>query len=162
MTNSNDLIDRLVDDWRRERPSGNPDSMQVVGRIIRLGRRYENLVTQFLKPHSIAYSDFDVLATLRRSGEPYRMTPTELQKSVLLTSGAMTACLRRLESAGFLLRETTSHDRRQLSAKLTANGYDIVETLIDYRFQLARDALMNLDNEEIVAAETLLRKLEME
>ncbi|MCY7280065.1 MAG: MarR family transcriptional regulator [Sphingomonas bacterium] len=153
------MIDRLVADWQRERPGIAADAMQVVGRIIRLGRSYENEVSQMLHTHDMSYSDFDVIATLRRSGKPYELTPTELQRSVLLTSGAMTACLRRLESAGLVSRETSPHDRRRLSAKLTPQGFDLVEKLIDRRFELAQDSLAVFGAEETAAAEQLLRQL---
>ena len=70
MTTPPDLIDNLVADWRRERPASDAEAMQVVGRIIRLGRVYEQAASQLLRTHGMSYSDFDVLATLRRAGPP--------------------------------------------------------------------------------------------
>lgn len=154
-----DLIDRLVTDWQRERPGIAADAMQVVGRIIRLGRSYENDVSQMLRAHDMSYSDFDVIATLRRSGKPYELAPTELRESVLLTSGAMTACLRRLESAELISREANPRDRRRLSAKLTQRGCELVEKLIDRRFELAQTSLAGLTPEKTAVAEQLLRQL---
>ncbi len=159
MTKKIDLIDALVADWQRERPGSDAYPMQVVGRIIRLGRTYEQEVSHLLRAHGVSYSDFDVLATLRRSGPPYESAPTELQHNVLLTSGAMTACLRRLESAGLIVRGTKPEDRRKLSAKLTPKGFAMVESLIDRRFALARQSLAGLDADQIAAAEGLLRRL---
>lgn len=154
-----DLIDDLVADWRRERPGSDAAAMQIVGRMIRLGRTYEHEVSQLLRAHGMSYSDFDVLATLRRSGPPYESAPTQLQHNVLLTSGAMTACLRRLEGAGLIVRGTSPQDRRRLSAKLTPKGFAMVESLIDRRFALARQSLAGLDADQIAAAEGLLRRL---
>ncbi len=159
MTVKRDLIDDLVADWRRERPGTDAEAMQIVGRIIRLGRSYEQDVAQMLRAHGVSYSDFDVLATLRRSGPPYESAPTQLQQNVLLTSGAMTACLRRLESAGLIARGTTPHDRRRLSAKLTPKGFAMVESLIDHRFALARQSLAGLGTDQIAATEDMLRRL---
>ncbi len=159
MTTKPDLIDDLVADWRRERPGSDADAMQIVGRMIRLGRTYEHEVSQLLRAHGMSYSDFDVLATLRRSGPPYESAPTQLQHNVLLTSGAMTACLRRLEGAGLIVRGTSPQDRRRLSAKLTPKGFAMVESLIDRRFALARQSLVGLDADQIAAAEGLLRCL---
>ncbi|WP_439568093.1 MarR family winged helix-turn-helix transcriptional regulator [Sphingopyxis sp.] len=159
MTTPPDLIDNLVADWRRERPASDAEAMQVVGRIIRLGRTYEQEVSQLLRPHGMSYSDFDVLATLRRSGPPYESAPTQLQHNVLLTSGAMTACLRRLESAGLIVRGTSPQDRRRLSAKLTPKGIALVDGLIDRRFALARQSLAGVTADQIAAAEGLLRGL---
>lgn len=154
-----DLIDKLIADWRRERPRTAPEPMRVVGRIIRLARRYEEEVSRILRPRGLSYSDFDVLATLRRTGEPYELTPTQLQKNVLLTSGAMTACLRRLETAGLVSRRADAADRRRLSARLTPSGHDLVEGLIDRRFDVARGALAKLDPAQIAILEQLLRQL---
>lgn len=154
-----DLIDSLVAEWRDERPESVPEAMHVVGRIIRLGRLYEDEVARMLRPHGLSYSDFDVLATLRRSGDPYELTPTQLQKNVLLTSGAMTACLRRLESAGLISRQGGQLDRRRLSAKLTAAGYDMVERLIDRRFDLAQASMNHITPAQSADLERLLRQL---
>lgn len=154
-----DLVDNMIADWRRERPRAAPEAMLVVGRIIRLGRLYEGDVSRMLRTHGLSYSDFDVLATLRRSGEPYELTPTQLRKNVLLTSGAMTACLRRLESAGLVSRAAGQPDRRRLSAKLTPTGYDLVERLIDRRFELARTSVAGLSPTQFAAIDRLLRQL---
>lgn len=154
-----DVIDTLVAEWRRERPASAPAAMQVVGRVIRLGRHYEEQVARMLRAHALSYSDFDVIATLRRSGAPYELSPTALRKNVILTSGAMTACLRRLEAAGLVSRAASSHDRRRLSARLTDKGFDLVEALIDRRFALAGEALSGLDRSEVAMLEALLRKV---
>jgi DNA-binding MarR family transcriptional regulator len=157
--NSPDLIDGLVAEWRQERPKTTPEAMHVVGRIIRLGRLYEEEASRLLRPHGLSYSDFDVLATLRRAGAPYEQTPTQLQKNVLLTSGAMTACLRRLESAGLISRRAGQPDRRRLSAKLTAAGHAMVERLIDRRFDLAKTATAGITPAQFAELEHLLRRL---
>ncbi len=154
-----DLIDMLVADWRRTRPATRPDAMQVVGRVIRLGRAYEEQVTRMLRPHGLSYSDFDVLATLCRVGAPHEMSPTELQRNVLLTSGAMTACLRRLETLGLIERRAAVGDRRRLTARLTAAGMEVVEGLIDARFALADDALAGLHPDEADGLTRTLRRL---
>lgn len=154
-----DLIDGLIADWKRERPRSEPDAMGVVGRIIRLGHRYQEEAARLLRPLGLSYSDFDVLATLRRSGPPFDLTPTDLQRNVLLSSGAMTACLRRLEQAGLIERAAGKADRRSLSARLTASGHVLVESLIDQRFAIARDALGSLEPEEARALKGLLRRL---
>jgi DNA-binding MarR family transcriptional regulator len=154
-----DLVDRLIEDWKRERPNTEPEAMHVVGRIIRLARLYEEDVSHMLRDHGLSYSDFDVIATLRRSGVPHELMPTQLQKSVLLTSGAMTACLRRLESVGLISREAGQQDRRRLSAKLTTKGFDLVEKLIDRRFDIARKSMAGLSATQFATMTNLLRKL---
>jgi DNA-binding MarR family transcriptional regulator len=154
-----DLIDQLISDWRRERPETQPEPMRIVGRIVRLGRRYEEEASRLLRPHGLTYSDFDVLATLRRSGEPYELSPTQLQRNVLLSSGAMTACLRRLESLGLITRQADAADRRRLSARLSGAGHELVEALIDERFAVAQNAVDTLSAAQVGQLETLLRAL---
>lgn len=156
---SPDLVDSVLDDWRRARPETRADALQVVGRIILLGRQYEDAVTRIPWDPALSYSDYDVIATLRRAGSPYELTPTELGRRVLLTSGGLTACLRRLENAGLVSRRGVPEDRRRLLAKLTPKGFDLVETFIDQRFAVADQALANLDPQQIGALEDLLRRL---
>ena len=154
-----DPIDSVLADWRRARPETRADALQVVGRIILLGRQYEDAVTRMPWDPALSYSDYDVIATLRRAGSPYELTPTELGRRVLLTSGGLTACLRRLENAGLVSRRGVPEDRRRLLAKLTPKGFDLVEAFIDQRFALADQALASLDAKQIATLEDLLRRL---
>lgn len=132
-----DLIDQLIADWARERPELDLAGMQIVGRIMRLGRRFQDEANALLGQYGLTYSEFDLLATLRRMGQPYTQTPSQLQATVLLTSGAMTACLNRLEKKRLIERCDGTQDRRQRPARLTASGLELVEGLAAARFQLA-------------------------
>jgi DNA-binding MarR family transcriptional regulator len=154
-----DLIDRLVTDWKRERPDLDASAMSVVGRILHLGRLLEDAASEGLRGTGINYTDLDVLATLRRSGAPYRLTPTALRKSVLLTSGAMTACLNRLERAGLISRNAVDEDRRSLAAALTAKGLKLTDKAIASRFEQARQVVEVLSAGERAELAGLLRKL---
>jgi DNA-binding MarR family transcriptional regulator len=154
-----DVIDTVLADWRSARPETKAGALHVVGRILWLGRRYEEAVAQLLSEHHLSYSDYDVLATLRRAGAPFELTPTELAKRVLLSSGGLTACLRRLESSDLVSRHGVPEDRRRLMAKLTPKGFDLVESFIDQRFALADLALVELDRDERDQMEALLRQL---
>lgn len=154
-----DLVDSVLADWGRARPETRADALQVVGRIIWLGRQYEEAVTRMLREPGLSYSDYDVIATLRRAGSPYELTPTELGKRVLLTSGGLTACLRRLETAGLVSRRGVPEDRRRLLARLTTKGFDWIESFIDQRFSIADEALANLDPKQMATLEDLLRRL---
>jgi DNA-binding MarR family transcriptional regulator len=155
-----DRVDALIVDWKREDPSLRAEAMRVVGRIIRLGRAYQDDVSALLRPHGLSYSDFDVIATLRRRGHPYALTPTQLQQSVLLTSGAMTACLRRLVLRGLISRSADAKDGRRSAAKLTKKGQGLVEKLIARRFALAEGSLADLNAKQNEALITLLRQLD--
>lgn len=136
--------------------------MAVVGRILHLGRLLEDHANAGLRPYGVSYTELDVLATLRRSGKPYRLTPTALRQSVLLTSGAMTACLNRLEARGLVERRPADDDRRSLTASLTSRGVRLVDGAIAARFEQARVALAGLSPAECERLATLLRKLRLQ
>ncbi|MEO8019296.1 MAG: MarR family transcriptional regulator [Pseudomonadota bacterium] len=154
-----DLVDSLLQDWRRERPDLDAAPMAIVGRVLHLGRLLEARANQRLKGTGLKYTDLDVLATLRRSGAPHRLTPTALRRSVLITSGAMTACLNRLEALGLLARNLEDSDRRSLMASLTPQGLKLVDKIIAIRFEEARQAIEGLAAAERLALANLLRKL---
>lgn len=155
----NDLVDQLINDWAHEMPALDTEAMGVVGRVLRLGRIFEARANAALKPFGLNYTDLDVLATLRRSGAPYRLTPKELMRSVLITSGAMTAALDRLTAAGLMERVANAADRRSTSAQLTEAGVALIEKAIIVRFKEAADAVGELSVEDRRQLERLLRKL---
>lgn len=159
-TNEADKVEGLLADWRRERPELDVEAMAVVGRILSLGRRLEGRANRALKPMGLHYTDLDVLATLRRSGKPYRLTPTQLRASVLITSGAMTACLDRLERNGLVARLDNPDDRRSTSAGLTAAGIRLIDRAIATRFEEAGDAVAALTARERTTLAALLKKMD--
>lgn len=154
-----DRIDRLLAEWQAERPELDAAAMAVVGRLLSIGRQLEGRANAALKPLGLHYTDLDVLATLRRGGRPYRRTPTELRDSVLITSGAMTACLDRLESNGLIARVADPHDRRSSAAELTTEGRKLIDKAIAVRFEEAAEALSSLSDSERSRLAALLKKL---
>lgn len=153
-----DLVDRLIADWTRERPDLDVSAMAVVGRILALGQALSARATAALKATDLSYSELDVLATLRRSGPPFRLTPTALRHAVLLTSGGMTACLNRLETKGLITRDPSPEDRRVLAATLTPAGRDLADRAIRLRFAEATQAVAALTTQEQAVLAGLLRK----
>jgi DNA-binding MarR family transcriptional regulator len=154
-----DRVARLLDDWRRERPELDVAPMAIVGRILSLGRLLEARANRVLRPYGISYTDLDVLATLRRTGNPYRLTPTALCGAVLVTSGAMTACLDRLEKAGLLERQASSSDRRSRAVALTTEGRRLIDDAIAARFAEAGEAVALLSASERKMLAGLLARL---
>ena len=157
-----DLIDRLLGDWARERPDLDASAMAVIGRLLHLGGLLQARAGERLQAHGISYTELDVLATLRRSGAPYRLSPTALRKSVLLTSGAMTACLNRLEQRGLICRSPDDSDRRSLMAALTPQGVELIEAAIASHFAQADQAVAGLDPGERAELARLLRKFRLQ
>lgn len=154
-----DLVDQLLSDWKRERPDLNAKPLAIVGRILHLGTLLAARATDCLRETGISYTEFDVLATLRRSGPPYRMTPTTLRKSVLLTSGAMTACLDRLERRELIVRHADPIDRRSLGVSLTKPGIKLINEIVVLRFDEAKNSIAGLNAEEQSQLSHLLRRL---
>lgn len=154
-----DRIDRLLLEWRAERPELDTAAMAVVGRLLSLGRQLEARANAALKPLGLHYTDLDVLATLRRSGRPCRLTPTQLRDSVLITSGAMTACLDRLEGNGLIARVASPSDRRSSAAELTPAGRKLIDKAIVVRFEEAAQAVQVLSESEQARLALLLKKL---
>lgn len=134
--------------------------MAVVGRILRLGKKLEVRANEVLKPYALGYTELDVLATLRRYGKPYALKPSQLQRQILISSGAMTACLNRLEAAGLIARTATAGDRRSLTAALTPAGRTLIDRAIVTRFSEASDAIHGLTASERKQLAQLLKKLE--
>ena len=157
-----DVVDHLLDDWGRERPDLDASAMAVVGRLLHVGALVQTRADQRLRGYGISYTELDVLATLRRSGAPYRLSPTALRRSVLLTSGAMTACLNRLEQRGLIRRSPDAADRRSLMATLTAEGMQLIDDAIAAHFTEADRMIAGLAPTERSELARLLRKVRLQ
>ncbi len=149
----------LISDWRREKPDLEVEPMGIVGRILQLGRILEKRAGVALKGFDIHYTDLDVLATLRRSGKPFQLTPTELRKSVLITSGAMTTLLNRLQKKELVKRVPDEEDGRVLAVALTSAGVNLIDQAIVVRFQEAASAAASLSPQEQAELGHLLKKM---
>jgi DNA-binding MarR family transcriptional regulator len=154
-----DIIDSLMKDWRAERPELDTSAMGVVGRILSLGKKLEKRAGLALADSKLHYTDLDVLATLRRSGAPYSLTPSQLMQSVLITSGAMTALLDRLTKMGLIYRKVDDKDKRVKHATLTALGLEKIDEAIEIRFQEARASVEFLKPDEKEQLARLLKKM---
>ncbi len=157
MTTNHDPIDLILKQWANERPELDSSGFAVVGRILLLGKLLESRVTQALAP--LGLSAFDVLATLRRQGAPFSLSPTQLSRATLLTSGAMTSRLDRLEEAKLVRRSPDPEDRRGVCVALTDQGRELVDRAIVKRFEEALDAVSQLPPADQVSLAELLRSL---
>jgi len=159
MKEEKDLIDILTNEWKNERPEIDTSAMQVVGRILNLGKILEKRASKALEIYGIHYTDFDVLATIRRSGKPYELTPSILMESVLITSGAMTALLNRLSKLDLIYRAPDPKDGRIKLVGLTKKGAALIDKASITRFEEATDALSIFSETEKKELENYLRKL---
>lgn len=126
-----DHVDFIIEQWADEKPDMNTDAMALIGRIYRLYNYLASEVEACHKKQGLNYGEFDVLATLLRSGEPWTLTPTELFQSAMLSSGAMTNRLNRLEKAGLISRKPSDTDKRSMLVVLTFAGRAIAHRAVE-------------------------------
>jgi DNA-binding MarR family transcriptional regulator len=128
-----DHVDEIVQQWTAERPDVDVSGMAVIGRLTRLERAIRPRLNEVFAAHDLESWEFDVLATLRRNGEPHQLTPGQLLDSMMITSGAMTNRIDRLERRGYVRRSPDPTDKRQVLVTLTAAGHDKVDAaLVDH------------------------------
>jgi DNA-binding MarR family transcriptional regulator len=154
-----DGVDTILEQWQRERPDLDSSPIGVIGRISRLARELEARLEPVYKAHGLEPGWHDVLATLRRTGPPYQLRPTEFTDALMLTSSGTTKRLDRLEQAGLVARTPDPDDRRGTLITLTAAGRELVDVASEAH--LANEhrllgALSEGDRERLAA---LLRKL---
>lgn len=125
-----DPVDRIVDQWARERPDLDTTAMAVFGRVFRLAKVAGDHVERAYADYGIGRPEFDVLATLRRAGEPFQLSPGALAEWMMLSSGGTTARLDRLEKAGLVERVPSPTDRRGVLVRLTPGGRSIIDDAV--------------------------------
>jgi DNA-binding MarR family transcriptional regulator len=155
-----DRAARAIEQWRRERPDLDVSPMGVIGRLNEASSLIarDRLAPVFAR-FGLQSGEFDVLATLRRSGAPYALTPTELYEATMVTSGAMTARLDRLEKAGLVQRAPHPSDRRGVVVQLTTNGLALVDAALGAHVANEHEILAGLTGEERETLAKLLEKL---
>lgn len=111
-----DSVDRIVQAWQSADPRLDSSSIEVTGRLLLCASYYERAVIAALEPFGLSVADFDVLNTLRRVGDQHGSKPTEMARASLITTGAMTSRLDRLERSGLIRRLPDPADRRGSSS----------------------------------------------
>ncbi|MCI4002129.1 MarR family transcriptional regulator [Dickeya dianthicola] len=152
--------DNAYEQWQRERPDIDPFPMQLLGRLFEASLRLErDHLNPLFARFGLRPGEFDVLATLRRSGAPYALTPTQLYETLMMSSGGMTNRIDRLEQARWVARQSNPQDRRGTLVTLTEKGLELMETLLTLHVENERQLLTSLDDEEQRQLNQLLRKL---
>ena len=154
-----DEVDVLLEAWRRERPDLDVTPMEVLSRISRLAQQLDRRRASAFSAHELEPWEFDVLAALRRSGAPYQLTPGQLLRETLVTSGTMTNRVDRLAARRLVSRDDHPGDRRGVLVRLTAAGREAVDAALADLLSAERAMLADLpdtNRNELVAA---LRRL---
>jgi DNA-binding MarR family transcriptional regulator len=154
-----DQVDKILAQWARERPDLDSSPVGVIGRLSRLTRYVERSLDDNFKQFGLNRWTYDVLATLRRSGPPYRQSPTDLFEEMMITSGAMTNRIDRLEEAGLVARLPDPDDRRGVLVELTPAGFALVERVVEAHVAHEAQVLRVLSGEEQSVLAGLLSKL---
>ena len=150
-----DDVDQVIAAWHRERPDLDLSPLAVLSRVSRLARRLDLARDRAFAAHELAVWEFDVLAALRRTGPPYRLSPGQLLAATLVTSGTMTNRVDRLEGRGLVVREPVPDDRRATWVRLTEAGRRRVDAAFTDLLAEERDLLAALDpaaHTEVAAA----------
>jgi DNA-binding MarR family transcriptional regulator len=154
-----DPVDNLIAQWKRERPDLDFGAMETIGRLGRLQAMIRPSIEAVLGRHGLGVAEFDVLAALRRSGEPYVLRPIDLSRTLMLSPAGMTSRLDRLEAAGHIARRLDRDDRRSMLVELTPQGLATVDAAVTDHVANEERLLRPLTARERTALDRALRTL---
>ncbi|MFC9893127.1 MarR family winged helix-turn-helix transcriptional regulator [Nocardia sp. NPDC127579] len=154
-----DAIDLIAEHWHRERPDVDVTPMAVIGRISRLSQVLDGELKKFFNGHGLEFWEFDVLATLRRSGGAQGLTAGALNSAAMRTSGAITNRVDRLTARGLVQRAADPNDRRCIRVQLTDEGRALVDKLLPLHMDNERRLLTALGLDDQARLADLLRIL---
>jgi DNA-binding MarR family transcriptional regulator len=132
--------------------------MGIFGRMSRVSALLRKRLLETYKAHGLSAGDFDALATLRRSGPPHALSPTQLYRSSMLSSGTMTSRLDGMEKKGLVERRPDDADRRALKVHLTDQGMTVIEAVLEPHVALEDKLLGAFNAEERLLLESLLKR----
>lgn len=144
-----DVVDAILAQWRRERPDIDVSPMGPVGRLRRCIQLLEPRLEAAFTPFGLTRWQFDMLATLRRGGAPFCLSPTALFSSLLITSGTMTHRLKLLEAEGYVERLPDEHDARSLLVRLTQKGLQLIDRVVEVHVENERKILSVLPEQTL-------------
>lgn len=154
-----DGIDERRAQWAAELPDLDTRGMAIIGRMRWITLNLRPPIEAIFRKYGLDSGEFDVLATLRRSGKPYCLRPTELYRWLMISSGGLTARLARLEKAGLISRVPDPDDARSMLVQLTPTGKTVAERAFREDMAFESEVLEALKPAELAALESLLRKL---
>ncbi|HOB04352.1 MAG TPA: MarR family transcriptional regulator [Propionibacteriaceae bacterium] len=161
MTNPDrrDEVDEIVAAWRRERPDLPTEPLEVLSRVKRVAQQLDHGRRTAFAAHDLQLWEFDVLAALRRSGEPYQLSPGQLVRQNHVTSGTMTNRVDRLAARGLVERSTDPSDGRGVLVRLTTTGMELVDAALADLLVWEDAQLAGLGGSDRSELATLLRRL---
>jgi DNA-binding MarR family transcriptional regulator len=151
-----DHVARIQQEWARERPDVDVRPQGVIGRLHRVSMHLNDSILEVYARHGLGEGEFDVLATLRRAGAPFERVPSELAAHTMVTTGAITKRVDRLERAGLVARRISEHDSRSRVVALTESGRQLIDEVFTEHMQNEQRLLDGLSEQQIGQLESLL------
>ena len=151
-----DSISIFLTEWQQQRPDLDPWPLAIIGRVARISSHLQRHAQGWLEPLGLTWETFSLIAALRRAGPPYEQRPSDLLRLTLLTSGAMTNRIDRVQARGWIQRLPDSNDRRGVIVKLTPSGRALADKAIARHFEAAAELLEFLKESERTQLQALL------
>lgn len=158
MTENLDHVDEIQREWARERPDLDVSPAHVIGRLHRLAGFLTDELLVVYRRHGLGEGDFDVLATLRRAGDPFERAPKDLARHTMVTTGAITKRLDRLEEAGLVTRRADGQDGRGRVVALTERGRAVIDAAFTEHIENEHRLIASLDPGEAATLARLLSR----
>ena len=146
--NKKDGVDTILQQWHQEKPELDLSAMAIIGRLKRCEALMQPLLDKVFSQHNLSFWEFDVLATLLRSGKPYCLAPTALFSTLMITSGTMTHRMTQLEKKGLIERVANETDARSKLVKLSPSGFNLINKAVDDHVKNELEILSTLPSQQ--------------
>jgi DNA-binding MarR family transcriptional regulator len=153
-----DRVDDILAQWNRERPDLDVGPMGLIGRLRRISHHLTREMEKTFARHGLNDATFDVLATLRRSGPPYSLSPGDLLATMMITSGTMTNRVDQLEKVGLVERTQNPEDGRGVIISLTDKGFAVIDAAVTDHVATQLRLTSTLSSKDTAALNRLLSK----
>ncbi len=156
-----DRVDKIIEQWHQERPDLDVEPMEVIGRIKQLSQHLVREMDKTFCVHGLNGAKFDVLATIRRSGAPYGLSPSDLMASTMVTSGTMTNRIDQLVKVGLVERISNPKDARSFIISLTNEGHSLIDKVLNDHVETQTRLIAVLTKEDRKSINLILKKFLM-
>jgi DNA-binding MarR family transcriptional regulator len=153
-----DRVDKIIKQWNQERPDLDAEPMEIIGRILQLSQYLSRGMGKTFSVHGLNGAKFDVLATIRRSGAPCGLTPSDLMASTMVTSGTMTNRIDQLVKAGLVERTPNPQDARGFIISLTNEGHSLIDRVLNEHVKTQAQLTSVLTKDDKKSLNIILRK----
>lgn len=158
MNGEPDLVGRVIERWGTERPDIDVSPIAVIGRVHNIAEWLTEQRAMLYAEYALGPGEFDVLAALLRSGEPYEMSPSAIADWTVVSSGAVTKRVDRCIEQGWVSRRVGRADGRSRVVALTPEGKELIEVVWHASINRTHELLEALETAERDQLATLLEK----